>query len=195
MITHKERLEYTGALLAECIVRSPTEYSTYKEWLAHFNAMVDDFLHPSKEGSDLGDYSQEAAAKDLISHCMQLVAMVENNPNVCFAIADGCLNIMRTKGLSYANEQDCLANFKNAAKEAGTTPEQAMIIYIIKPIQSIRNVIIRNPDNPTVADGEAIRGRVMDIINYIVLMLLRAKERAAARDEKQEGNEHELATN
>ena len=185
MITHEERLKYTADLFDNCCAFPLPHYDRYRDWLPFFNSMVRDFIN----------CPITPTAIDIINHCIQLVAMVEKNPNVRFEVFSGCLDIMRTKGLSYANEQDCLANFKNAAKEAGTTPEQAMIIYIIKPIQSIRNVIIRNPDNPTVADGEAIRGRVMDIINYIVLMLLRAKERAAARDEKQEGNEHELATN
>ena len=89
---------------------------------------------------------------------------------------DECLHIMNTKGLSYASEADATKNFKDVAEAAGFTKYQAWLAYFIKHVQSVSNAIKRDPEKPTVADGEPLRERVKDIINYGALLLLMQEE-------------------
>lgn len=91
-------------------------------------------------------------------------------------IFDQCLDIMRTKGLSYASEGDASENFKRIAEATGQTKYQVWAVYFGKHVLSLNNAVKRNPDLPAVADGEPIAGRVADIINYAVLLAMMVQD-------------------
>lgn len=67
-------------------------------------------------------------------------------------------------GYTRGNE-DVLANFKNVAKSAHCSPEQAWVIYFMKHIDAI-TTFMTQPDLPV---SEAPIGRFADAINYLQL--------------------------
>ena len=91
-------------------------------------------------------------------------------------IFEQCLDIMRTKGLSYASNADASENFKRIADATGMTKYQVWAVYFNKHVLSLNNAVKRNPDLPSVADGEQIAGRVADIINYAVLLAMMVED-------------------
>ena len=91
-------------------------------------------------------------------------------------IFEQCLDIMRTKGLSYASQGDAAENFKRIAEATGMTKYQVWAVYFGKHVLSLNNAVKRNPELPAVADGEPIAGRVADIINYAVLLAMMVED-------------------
>ena len=91
-------------------------------------------------------------------------------------IFEQCLDIMRTKGLSYASNADASENFKRIADATGMTKYQVWAVYFNKHVLSLNNAVKRNPDLPAVSDGEPIAGRVADIINYAVLLAMMVED-------------------
>lgn len=94
-------------------------------------------------------------------------------------IFEQCLDIMRTKGLSYASQADASENFKRIAEATGMTKYQVWAVYFGKHVLSLNNAVKRNPELPAVADGEPIAGRVADIINYAVLLAMMVEDDTA----------------
>lgn len=81
-----------------------------------------------------------------------------------------CLDTLARKGNSYAGNKDTLANFKRNAERLGLTPFQVLSVYWNKHVDSINNAIQQSPDYP-VDTTEGLRGRVIDNINYSLLLL------------------------
>lgn len=85
-----------------------------------------------------------------------------------------CFKIMNSKGVSYSGKIDKLANFKRCAKLAEISVEKAWFIYATKHWDAIASYI-RGEYN----DSEPIKGRILDIINYMFLFagILKEQER------------------
>jgi len=82
-----------------------------------------------------------------------------------------CLSIMTTKGESYSGLEDKLGNFKRCAKLAGVPIEKAWFIYFVKHYDALCAFI-----RMEYKDCESIRGRVIDMINYLFLFAAILKE-------------------
>lgn len=75
-----------------------------------------------------------------------------------------CMDIMRTKGEAYSGLEDTLANFKRCAKLAGVTVEQIWLVFFAKHFDAAAS-FVRTEYN----DSEPIKGRIIDMINYLFL--------------------------
>ena len=75
-----------------------------------------------------------------------------------------CLSIMNSKGLSYSGKEDSLANFKRCAKLADTSVEKTWLTYYIKHQDALCSYI-----REEYSDSEPIEGRIIDLINYLML--------------------------
>ena len=82
-----------------------------------------------------------------------------------------CMSIMTTKGESYSGLEDKLGNFKRCAKLAGVPIEKAWYVYFIKHFDALSAYI-----RTEYKDSESIRGRIIDLINYLFLLAAILKE-------------------
>lgn len=89
-----------------------------------------------------------------------------------------CIATLKSKGADYASNTDSLANFKRNAERLGMTKYQVWLLYFTKHVDAIINSIKRDPTSPQV-ESEPLRGRILDDINYLVLLhcLLEEDER------------------
>lgn len=77
-----------------------------------------------------------------------------------------CDDIVQAKRPAYTSQDaDVLINFKNAARDAGTTPIQAWFVLFNKHISAISS-FVKDPHCP---QAEAMVGRFADAKNYIDL--------------------------
>jgi len=76
-----------------------------------------------------------------------------------------CRAIMQGKGEAYSGQEDKLGNFKRCAKLAGVDTKTAWYIYFIKHFDAL-SAYIRGE----YADTEPIKGRIIDLINYLFLL-------------------------
>ena len=90
---------------------------------------------------------------------------------------------MNSKGLSYSGTEDAFGNFKRCAKLSGTTPEQTWFTYFIKHFDSLCSYL-REEYN----DTEPIEGRIIDLINYLMLFYGMIKEKQIS----QKGNNESI---
>ena len=60
---------------------------------------------------------------------------------------------------------DRLFNFKHVAERLGTTPEQALMTYVLKHIDAICN----DAKTGTIVSDEKIESRAHDVCNYMIL--------------------------
>lgn len=85
-----------------------------------------------------------------------------------------CLKIMKTKGVEYvAGDNDRFANFKRIARKYGVPTELVCAIYLEKHLDSITNFIRQRcagKKAKQIAATEPISGRVIDAINYLMLL-------------------------
>ena len=85
-----------------------------------------------------------------------------------------CLNLMKTKGVEYmAGDNDRFANFKRIARKYGVPTELVCAIYLEKHLDSITNFIRQRcagKKAKEIAATEPISGRVMDAVNYLMLL-------------------------
>jgi len=86
-----------------------------------------------------------------------------------------CLDVLTRKGKDYAGNEDSLSNFKRNAERLGLTKYQVWAIYFNKHVDSINNAIKSSPNNPQV-ESEPLEQRIIDIINYAVILLCLLKE-------------------
>jgi hypothetical protein len=83
-----------------------------------------------------------------------------------------CFEVMHSKGVDYASKEDSLANFKRNAAALGLTKYQILLIYLNKHLDSINNAIKYHPELPrTETVSEPLRGRVIDAINYLTILI------------------------
>jgi len=83
--------------------------------------------------------------------------------------------MLQRKGRAYAGSDDVLAFFKTQAAESGITPYQAISTMKVKHEAAIREAIKQNPGSP-VEHTEGLRGRIMDAINFNLLLLCLLEE-------------------
>jgi hypothetical protein len=84
------------------------------------------------------------------------------------AILMECFEVLRVKGNDYTlgqAELDRLHNFRTAAEFAGITLEQAWLIYAYKHFSAVARYCKDGK-----VDSEGIKGRIVDLINYCLLL-------------------------
>ena len=77
-----------------------------------------------------------------------------------------CRNLLTKKGDDYSGREDRLANFKRLAKELGLTPQQVLWVYLRKHLDAITSYV----KDGKFESCEGLRSRVVDAVNYLVLM-------------------------
>ena len=82
-----------------------------------------------------------------------------------------CLEIMKSKGEAYSGKEDKLGNFKRCAKLADVSTEKAWFIYFVKHFDAL-SAYIRGE----YSDSEPIKGRILDLVNYLFLLTAILKE-------------------
>lgn len=83
-----------------------------------------------------------------------------------------CLAVMGTKEVDYASKVDCMANFKRVGERAGLSKYYVWLVYFLKHADAISNAIKYHPDSPaTETKSEPLRGRVVDAINYLSILV------------------------
>ena len=75
-----------------------------------------------------------------------------------------CNEVMKSKGLAYSGKEDKLGNFKRCAKLSGTDIDKVWFTYFIKHFDSLCSYI-----RGEYSDSEPIKGRIIDMINYLYL--------------------------
>jgi hypothetical protein len=88
-----------------------------------------------------------------------------------------------TKGEEYAGTEDRLSNFKRLADELEMTPEQVLMVYLTKHLDSIRTYIKDKASGRKRELSEPIAGRIDDAILYLILL----KGLVYEREEKERG--------
>ncbi len=76
-------------------------------------------------------------------------------------------DLTATKGEEYSRDDDQLANFRRAAREAGIRPEQAWLVFFNKHVDAIKSYVLNTGPQP--APSEPIVGRIHDAILYLYL--------------------------
>lgn len=75
------------------------------------------------------------------------------------------------KGLEYAGSEDRLANFKRNAEALGGTPEYVLMVYAGKHWDAITTHVRRlNEGMESLVTTEPIQNRIMDLINYLLML-------------------------
>ena len=78
-----------------------------------------------------------------------------------------CVGTMKVKGQDYTlGNVDRLYNFKKVAEFTGLTPQQVWSVYFAKHIFAIFNYVKSGGQ----CESEAIDGRIMDAINYLLFL-------------------------
>ena len=80
-------------------------------------------------------------------------------------VLEQCRDIMNSKGVAYSGTDDKFGNFKRIAKKLNLRTEQIWSVYFNKHIDAI-DAYIRGE----YSDSEPIEGRIMDAINYLLLL-------------------------
>ena len=80
-------------------------------------------------------------------------------------LIDECLEIMKSKGIAYSGKDDSFANFKRVAKSLSMTQYQVWYVYFAKHVDSLASWI-----REEYSDSEPIKSRIMDLINYLILL-------------------------
>lgn len=94
---------------------------------------------------------------------------VQERQKIAKEIFEECLNLLEKKGKDYSSTEDSLANFKRNAERLGLTKYQIWAVYFAKHVDSVLNSIKYSPNNPQV-ESEPIKSRVIDIINYAIIL-------------------------
>jgi len=76
-----------------------------------------------------------------------------------------CLEVLSHKGRSYSTRKDELQNFKDLGCLLQLDPKYVCAVYLMKHIYSILSIVRGEK-----LDTEGIHGRVLDAINYLVLL-------------------------
>lgn len=80
------------------------------------------------------------------------------------------MRLTESKGQEYARSKDQLANFKRQGEELGTTPEQILMVYLNKHIDSIKSYVKKLGSDEPITLSEPIEGRIDDAVLYLVLL-------------------------
>jgi len=98
--------------------------------------------------------------------------MMTNTEQIEYArkLFDDCLHILESKGKAYSGADDAHANFKQTAGKIGNTEYQVWATYFGKHVDCIMRAIKANPSAP-VDDTEGLRGRILDAVNYLAILV------------------------
>lgn len=78
-----------------------------------------------------------------------------------------CISTMKTKGQEYTgNSPDRLNNFREAGKDIGLGMEQVWYTYFNKHLRALQSYI---KNDCKTQSNESIQGRIVDLINYLLL--------------------------
>jgi len=86
-----------------------------------------------------------------------------------------CLDTLESKGKVYSGEVNAFRNFTDVARELGISRKMVWWVYFRKHIDAIWAYVTFDYKDP-----EPIEGRIMDAINYLILlygMIEQEKER------------------
>tara|TARA_R100000329_G_C7603719_1_gene214141 strand:- start:422 stop:835 length:414 start_codon:yes stop_codon:yes gene_type:complete len=76
------------------------------------------------------------------------------------------MSLSDAKSVEYTiSNEDRLYNFKHVAARVGITPEQALMVYVLKHVDAICN----DAKTGVQVSDETVMSRAMDICNYMVL--------------------------
>ena len=79
---------------------------------------------------------------------------------------DQAMTLSDAKSVEYTiSNEDRLHNFKHVAARVGITPEQALMVYVLKHVDAICN----DAKTGVQVSDETVFSRAMDICNYMVL--------------------------
>jgi hypothetical protein len=100
------------------------------------------------------------------------MSIEEFNKLMTDEILPEAMQIMDSKGLSYSGQEDKLGNFRRGSKLAGLKMEQVWFVYFVKHFDSLCSYL-----RGEYTDSEPIRGRILDMMNYLFLLcgILREK--------------------
>lgn len=96
---------------------------------------------------------------------------------VDFALLEECMSVLQTKGVDYsAGSDDGIWNFRAIAEDIDIPIEKAWWVYFFKHLTAVRAFVKRRR-----VESEPIRGRIVDCINYLLLLnrILEERERSA----------------
>ena len=86
---------------------------------------------------------------------------------------NSAMKLSDAKSVEYTiSSDDRLANFKNVASRLGTTPMQALMVYVLKHVDAISN----DAKTDKQFSDESFYSRAQDICNYMVLATALHKE-------------------
>lgn len=109
----------------------------------------------------------------LLTKCSkgELVMDTKKFNNLAMDLLDECKAVLNRKGVDYGNEKDRLSQFKTMAILQANTPRQALWNAATKHLTTIMNAI-----EGKVLTVEDIEHRIMDFINYMILLLAVIRE-------------------
>ena len=98
------------------------------------------------------------------------------------------MSLSDAKSVEYTiSNEDRLYNFKHVAARLGITPEQALMVYVLKHVDAICN----DAKTGVQVSDETVFSRAMDICNYMVLYTGLKKDTHTNEDNtKHVGTEH-----
>jgi len=85
------------------------------------------------------------------------------------------VQVLEVKGRDYGASHDVHINFRTVADLLGQSKYQVLAVYLLKHVQSVTNAITKQPLKPQTG-AEPIEGRLIDIINYCLIMMCMLKE-------------------
>tara|TARA_R110001599_G_scaffold255430_1_gene455627 strand:- start:2543 stop:2896 length:354 start_codon:yes stop_codon:yes gene_type:complete len=78
-----------------------------------------------------------------------------------------CLEVSKAKGEEYTvGSGQKFTNFESIGERLSLSREEVLMVYLLKHIDSIRYYILHG----TEASDEKIDGRILDAVNYLVLL-------------------------
>lgn len=93
-------------------------------------------------------------------------------------------NLTTTKGEEYSNSDDQHANFKRLGLTLGLEPEQVLLVYLTKHMDSIHYYVKEESEFPGITKlSEPIEGRIDDAILYLCLLKGLIQERAGLQEQ------------
>jgi hypothetical protein len=88
---------------------------------------------------------------------------------------EATVEILQSKGEEYATENDRLMNFRTVGEMAGLEPEEVTVTYLLKHVQRLSKAVREDEyqwDWRHDDGSEALKQRVADSINYLLLLAL-----------------------
>jgi len=80
-------------------------------------------------------------------------------------------DVLESKGQAYSGESDYFANFKRIANDLSINPETVWYVYFSKHLDALKTYLSGN-----YCDSEPISGRIIDLINYLILLKVYIEE-------------------